>query len=360
MTLQTKKSYLEIMHSKDIHWVCFIPLLFSFFYFIPMVQNSYTWLEYVTQLVGYGVFVSLYLMCRRYPERGLIYIAQIAILTFAISFINGASYSLVWYGAYYAGYIYTWKKASLVTFGLTMVLLATSLVTEIPFRIFLPYGVLPCISLAAYGMFDRKIRMEEIYRKKKNEQVEQLATIAERERLARDMHDVLGHNLTALGLKAQVAVKLGRSGDMTAALAEIEEVSRLASGALGDVRQAISEYKMRGFDDQLESLKRQLYSAGFDVTTDIADLTLDARREADLILVLTEAVTNIIRHSNGALATISLQKLKQKLQLTIADDGTRQGYTSGNGIQGMRERIQALGGEMTVKQQQGFIVQVVV
>src|SRR5690606_29364533 len=99
-------------------------------------------------------------------------------------------------------------------------------------------GIVPMIGLTFFGIIYRDAMIYAEKERKSQAQLEQLAKVAERERIARDLHDVLGHTLSSIALKSQLAEKLGNINDMDGALKEIKEVSQIASTALFDVRQA--------------------------------------------------------------------------------------------------------------------------
>lgn len=184
------------------------------------------------------------------------------------------------------------------------------------------------------------------------EEIERLAQIAERERIARDLHDLLGHTLSVVVLKSELAARLS-STDPARAAVEIGEVETIARDALTQVRAAVSGYKSVGLAAELDHARKALESAGVRLENEITATAagLSASQEGVLTLAIREAVTNIVRHAAGAtLCRLSLDRRDGVAELRIADDGRGNvagGGADGFGIRGMRERVEALGGTVT-------------
>jgi two-component system sensor histidine kinase DesK len=191
--------------------------------------------------------------------------------------------------------------------------------------------------------------------------VAQLAANEERLRLARDLHDLLGHSLSLITLKSELAGRMLPDHPEKAAqqVADIEQVSRQA---LVDVREAVTGYRRPRLSAELAGAQVALTAAG--VTADIPadpDLTgVPEDGEAALAWALREAVTNVVRHSGARRCTVTLVR-RQTLngpvvELTVEDDGTgAMGGTPGNGLTGLRERLEKTGGTLeTTAQRHGF------
>jgi two-component system, NarL family, sensor histidine kinase DesK len=181
--------------------------------------------------------------------------------------------------------------------------------------------------------------------RKAQEEIEHLAKVAERERIARDLHDVLGHTLSLITLKSELAGKLF-DRDPTQAKAEIRDIEQTARQALADVRQAIGGYRSKGLAAELKQAKHTLETAGVEVELESSPGTLPATQESVLALSLREAVTNVVRHASARHCRVLLERVNGHARLQIEDDG-RGGYqVEGNGLRGMRERVEALGGQV--------------
>lgn len=178
-----------------------------------------------------------------------------------------------------------------------------------------------------------------------------LAAVAERERIARDLHDVLGHTLSVIVLKAELAGRL-ISIDPARATAEIADVERASRTALAEVREAIGGYRARGLAAEIEAARRTFDAAGVTLIaensfTDAA--VLSAQEETALALVLREAVTNIVRHAQATRCRLLFLTEAGERRLIVEDNGHHPIAQEGSGIRGMRARIEAIGGRFSLE-----------
>lgn len=206
-------------------------------------------------------------------------------------------------------------------------------------------SLFPMIIGAGNTFFAERNRMNRRLRKA-NEEIEQLAKVAERERIARDLHDVLGHTLSVITLKSELAGKL-MERDPERAGKEIREVEQISRQALSDVRDAIRGYRSKGLAAELAQAKTTLETAGLSVQCDAATtLKLPAVQESVLSLAVREAVTNVVRHSHARSCRMRLEQFNGTCQLEIQDDGQGGYAAEGNGLRGMRERLEMIGGTL--------------
>ncbi|HEV2397725.1 MAG TPA: sensor histidine kinase [Candidatus Sulfotelmatobacter sp.] len=206
-------------------------------------------------------------------------------------------------------------------------------------------SVFPMIIGGGNTFFAERNRINRKLRKA-NEEIEHLAKVAERERIARDLHDVLGHTLSVITLKSELAGKLV-DRDPQRAGKEIREVEEISRQALADVRDAIRGYRSQGLAAELAHAKATLETAGVTVQCDAATtLQLPAMQESVLSLAVREGVTNVVRHARATNCRLRVEQQNASCRLEIADDG--QGFVSleGNGLRGMRERVEMLGGTL--------------
>jgi two-component system sensor histidine kinase DesK len=193
--------------------------------------------------------------------------------------------------------------------------------------------------------------------RRSREEVEHLAKIAERERIARDLHDLLGHTLSLIVLKSELASRLTET-DPARAAAEIRDVERVSREALEQVRTAVRGYRSAGLDGELQQAMGALQTAGIRVETAIERTNLPAAQEGVVALALREAVTNVVRHSNATTCRVSLRQSGKYCELEVADDGCGGSLEEGSGLSGMRERVQLLGGAIETDGRRGTILRV--
>ena len=180
-----------------------------------------------------------------------------------------------------------------------------------------------------------------------HEEVRRLAALAERERIGRDLHDLLGHTLSLVALKSDLASRL-LAHDPAAARREMQDVSGVARDALAQVRRAVSGIRAAGLAAELASARLLLESDGVRFDYDMAEVPLSAEQETVLALAVREAVTNIQRHARASGASVRLHSADHEVSLRVEDDGRGGAIVPGNGLCGMRERIEALGGRLRV------------
>ena len=181
-----------------------------------------------------------------------------------------------------------------------------------------------------------------------------LAAVAERERIARDLHDVLGHTLSVIVLKAELAGRLltHENSDPIRAASEITDVERIARTALAEVREAIGGYRSKGLAAEIEAARRTLDTASVTLIVDSASEThagLSAAEETVLALALREAVTNIVRHARATTCRLRFISEDGRRRLVVEDDGQHPLAREGNGLRGMRERVESLGGHLSLE-----------
>lgn len=229
-----------------------------------------------------------------------------------------------------------------------------------------PGGVSWELGLTVVGLtlwsagFAKNIRLNIALRQAKDE-LARTAVLAERERIARDLHDILGHSLTAIAVKASLARQLTvRAPDKVAA--EIIDIERLARSALADVRATASGIRERSLAAELAAARSVLTAAG--ITAVIPGAIDDVRPEGRELFgyVVKEAVTNVVRHSRAANCTVRLGAD----WIEVVDDGSGpvvagqpgRDDAGGNGLRGLRERVAAAGGTLTAASTQpaGFAV----
>ena len=183
-----------------------------------------------------------------------------------------------------------------------------------------------------------------------------LAAVAERERIARDLHDVLGHTLSVIVLKAELAGRLIERDPQRAAQ-EIADVEKTARTALSEVREAIGGYRSKGLTAEMEQADKTLQSAGVAFSCESPVPQLNAAEETVLCLTLREAVTNIVRHAKATQCRIRFARSDDGYHsLLITDDGSQPKIKEGNGLRGMRERVQSLGGRLSITASPGVTI----
>nr|WP_255952442.1 sensor histidine kinase [Streptomyces sp. ODS25] len=226
-------------------------------------------------------------------------------------------------------------------------------------------GTMLAILLGGFAMTGvRQLVLTTVELRRARATVAQLAANEERLRLARDLHDLLGHSLSLITLKSELAGRMlpGAPDKAAQQVTDIEQVSRQA---LADVREAVTGYRRPRLLSELAGAEVALTAAGITpVVPAKPDLELPAdlteERESALAWTLREAVTNVVRHSGARRCTIDVKRRQALdgpwLELSVEDDGTGGSATPGNGLTGLTERLEAVGGtlEAASRRRNGF------
>ncbi|MQY08357.1 hypothetical protein ACRB68_64640 [Actinomadura sp. RB68] len=177
------------------------------------------------------------------------------------------------------------------------------------------------------------------------EELAEAAVEQERLRFSRDLHDLLGHTLSLMVVKAQ-AVRLIAERDPAVAAAQAADIETVGRQALTEVRQAVAGYRGRGAGAELDAARTALTDAGVQPVLDRAGGPLPDEADALLGWVVREGVTNVIRHSGARRCEITLRHDAGRAVLEICDDGAgpAPGGPAGNGLRGLAERLDAAGG----------------
>ncbi len=320
-------------------------LVYSFFFFIePILRHSAKyWAE---QMPVYALFLGLYVAYVQIPRNRVrlwIVAAMFVMGVLAIpNNVGGSSFYI--YVAALLPFCVDSKKVFLGVMATEIAALAveSQLFPGNPFNYLITGFFVVVVGLSNSFIAENK-RADMKLRAAQVENVE-LAAVAERERIARDLHDVLGHTLSVVVLKAELAGRLiGR--DNARAAAEIADVERTARTALAEVREAIGGYRARGLSAEVEQARQTLRSAGVTLACESAPPSLRAREETVLSLAVREAVTNIVRHARATECSMRFGTAADGFAtLEVADNGAAAAGPEGNGLRGMRERVQELGG----------------
>jgi two-component system sensor histidine kinase DesK len=338
-------------HSR--RWFDFIWIIYSvFFFFEPVQRNSRPyWIQFAA---AYAVFVALYtgIIYASSRRNAYLCLAGMGVLGLVYYPLNTGASGMFIYIVAFAPFISESITSSIVIFALNFVaLMSEGLLLHLNpwtwgFSAF--FGILVGsgnLVVAQRMRANQKLMLA-------NEEIEHLAKVAERERIARDLHDVLGHTLSVVVLKSELAGKiLHQNPDR--AQKEMAEVEHIARTALAEVREAIRGYRAEGLAAELDRARATLDAAG--VTLDCASKPpkLLPAQETVLSLIVREAITNIVRHAHASHCRISLDQTADRTVLLIEDDGRGGIRTEGSGLRGMRERVESLDGRFQVSSDKG-------
>jgi two-component system sensor histidine kinase DesK len=317
---------------------------------LNLVEEHASASRWALELGGLAVFLALWLSV--YSLSGRLALGPIAGM-FALGAIampsDPGALTYVVFGASFFGWCF---HSTTTAFRLLVVYVGAiglvAWVTHLPNTTWIPAIAASALIGFVQVHFGREHR-EGVRLRLAYDEVERLTKVAERERIARDLHDVLGHTLSLIVLKSELASKLAEI-DPARAVAEIRDVERIARDSLADVRSAVAGYRGAGIVAEIDHARAVFASAGITLDCEAADLRLPVQHEGVLALAIREAVTNVVRHADARTVRLVLRADNGRCRFEIADDG-RGGGPDGAGLRGMRERVEALGGvlERTVE-----------
>jgi two-component system, NarL family, sensor histidine kinase DesK len=346
------KIRLSEREQRDLGWAPLAWLVYLIFYFVPLVAGKPTTREVVWSLVAVAIFLVLYVEgFRSRGTRQLVIAWAIHGVGLAIVPINAAGACFFIYAVAFLGFAAPPRQA----FG-WLALMLVSMTVQALWLDTHPWGWLPALAIAAV-VGGTNVQFAQMRRKDRQLRVaqgavEEMARIAERERIGRDLHDLLGHTLSVIVLKSELAAKLA-DRDPARATAEIREVERISREALTEVRRAVSGYRTGGLSDEIANAERVLVGAG--VAADLAGVPAGLTPDEDraLAYALREAVTNVIRHAGATRCWIALSREDGRIRLEVRDNGRGGLAPEGSGLSGMRERLRQVAGTLERSGQDG-------
>jgi two-component system sensor histidine kinase DesK len=347
------KSWNQIFRDKDHGWSPLLWVLYLGFFFIQPIVDHVSLKFWLLDGLGAVLFLFLYFgLFVLVNPRALAHIAGMVMLGLLYQPINGGActffifaaamlpFSVESQGAAFAGLLAIGSVGAIEGFLLHVG--AWGLFYS---------SLFPIIIGAGNTFFAERNRMNRRLRKA-NDEIEHLAKVAERERIARDLHDVLGHTLSVIILKSELAGKL-MDRDPKRAGNEIREVEQISRQALSEVRDTIRGYRSQGLEAELAQAKSTLETAGVATRFETARVPLPALQEGVLSMAVREAVTNVVRHAHARTCSLRLQQQNGSCYLEIKDDGRGGLQQEGSGLRGMRERVEMLGGTLVRDSQAG-------
>jgi two-component system sensor histidine kinase DesK len=206
------------------------------------------------------------------------------------------------------------------------------------------------IGLLILVMRDLRIRNDELSRARA--ELARMAVAEERERFARDLHDLLGHSLSVIALKAELAGRLlpDRAEEAAGEVADLEKVAR---GALSEVREAVSGYRRPTLDSELAGARAALSAAGIEADVVRSPTALDPAVEGVLAWAVREGATNVIRHSGARHCSVTVSSTLADAGVEVVDDGVgvdatarANGSGGGHGLEGLAERARSMSGRI--------------
>jgi len=327
-------------------------LIYLVFYFTPWFFQLPDMRDALISFAAVGSFIPVYLYANAgdpyregvKPRRVLLATAYASFLSLALIPVVGMSGNFHIFAVTLLAGLRPQKLALLAMAGLSAFYMAASWLLDVTlFEMVLSQFIAVMAGMATLAGYESAQRVT--VRERNLRMEAELAALRERERIAQDLHDLLGHTLTTIAVKSELAARL-LDADADRARSEIIEIRDAARITLKDVRAAVAGMHVTTVHQELSRARSALSAADIRLVVEGEPPELDQAAHAALGLALREAITNIIRHSGAETAHI---RFAPEGALIIEDDGQGGALNAGTGLMGMRRRIESLGGEMQIE-----------
>jgi two-component system sensor histidine kinase DesK len=343
---------IRLLPDSPLGWTPYAWLIYLSFFIVYAIALNDSPLDWVIDGTALLVFLTLYFRAFWLRGRALVAVA-FAIVALGVALVprNPGACTFFIYGAAFLGEAHRpavatrWLAVIVAIVAIEAWLVPLSKAAWIP-------GIVISLLVGGTNIHFAEVRRKDEALLKAHQAAEHLAAVAERERIARDLHDLRGHTLSVIVIKSELAAKLA-DRNPERAIQEIREVERISRKALSEVRRAIHGYRGESFGDALATGRAALEAAGVTLASDIAPIPLQADEERALALGLREAITNVIRHAGARSCTVTLICDEQASRLVIEDDGIGGTTAEGAGLSGMRARLAAIGGTLVREGEHG-------
>ena len=330
-------------------WLVFL----AFFYFKPILDPHPGMREWLITIAATIVFLVLYFGIF-WVKRPWNYVLIAGIVTLGLGFGHSNPGAAVFsiYGAMFVAWTFDKARHSLIALAVLVLLLAIDAIFLHAPLGFWGTAIIVSLGVGLSNTFFAERNRALAKLRMANEEIEHLAKVAERERIARDLHDVLGHTLSLIIVKSTLAGKL-LDKDPQRAKGEIRDIENVSRQAMAEIRSTLRGYSTYKLSEEWQRAESTLASAGVSVESEAIEVNLSPAQESVVALIMREAVTNVIRHAQARSCRLRLGKNNGNCVLEVADDGRGGFQSEGNGVRGMRERIEALGGTLSANTEAG-------
>jgi two-component system sensor histidine kinase DesK len=340
--------------STGLGWTPYIWLIYlSYVLAFPYLGRApaYAW---PATAAAIAVFLPLYFYGYWIAGRRLLLVAgTIALLGAVFTPINPGGFVFFIYAAAFLGETGPPRVAAVRLATLLALMMVEALVLDWPVRVWL-IALVVGGAVGGANIHFAEVRRKDAVLRVAHRAVEEMARVAERERIGRDLHDLLGHTLSVIVLKSELASRLA-DRDTARAIAEIKDVERISRDALAEVRKAVRGYRGESLRDEIGGATRVLHAADItaDIDIDIEQAPLAPDEDRALAFALREAVTNVVRHAGATRCAIRLRTEHGRTVLEVRDNGRGGLAPEGSGLSGMRERLRQVAGTLEREGREG-------
>lgn len=334
--------------------------------YLPIYGITWLWVapsanDLIISAAALPVFLVLYIKGHRAAKQGadaLPWIACLLVLGFTLGVSTSGNWSVIAVYAFALSGALAPKSLAIATIAACAVAVMTfSLAFGFHYSVWLIalfFGFIVAIA----NFFSSELRARNAALIASQGEVRVMAAAAERERIARDLHDLLGHTLTVVAVKADLAARLVDL-DPARARAEMQDLQVTARTALADIRSAVTGMRRVALGAEVAQARNALAAVETTLAVSGPDAALPALVEETLAMLLREGATNVVRHAHASKCEVVIDVAPEAVHFTLSDDGVGGEIREGNGLAGMRARVAAVGGTLEVKGGNGMRIEAV-
>lgn len=340
-------------------WTPYAWLIYLSFYVVWAIVNGDTARDWAINGAGLLAFLALYFPAFWLRGGRLVALAfaVVALGVLLVPFNPGANAFFI-YGAAFLGEAVRPREAVRWLLLIVAILALEAWLVPLHWIAWVP-GIVFSLVIGGTNIHFGEVRRKEAALLAAEKEAQRHAAIAERERIARDLHDLLGHTLSVIVIKSELAAKLA-DRDPQRAAAEIRDVEQISRQALKEVREAIHGYRGGRMEQEIENGRKALAAAGMTLDATIQPLGVEPEVEQALVLAVREALTNVLRHSRASRCAVRVERTDSLIRVIVEDDGIGSRAPEGAGLSGMRTRLAQVGGHVLRESSRGTRIEMTV
>ena len=348
------KSARAVVNAFALPWLVFLGFFFiKFIYITPPA-----WEIALSTAVLLVFLVAYFHALRNYHRASKLRLPSMIILGLGVLMapINPGANVFFSYPSWFIGRAFPPRQAVVVLVLVVVTIIAITYFFNLSLNFFIP-ALLLTIGLGFMSLATRRFEDAQHALLQSRAESEHLGRIAERERIARDLHDAVGHSLSVIALKSDLAAQLATDAAPDAAR-EARAINDVARQVLAEIRATLSGYWELSLDAELKALTASLEEANIETTTKVTAADLPPVTETALAMCLREAVTNVLRHSESTRCELSIEINGDEIVARVADNGVGIKGAPGRGLSGMRQRVEQMAGSLNIFNADGTTVEV--
>jgi len=341
------------MHFAPYIWLVYLGFFFASALFYHPVEHTY-WYATVGTVVFLIVYFNAYWRSAKEIKWNIL---AIMVIGSALAYLTpGASVFFV-YASAFCCRLGTTRKAFTGLVVIASWIAIYSLYWSSSASFYIP-GLFFTFMVGGINIYQHDIDLKRQELQLSQQEVRQLARTSERERIARDLHDLIGHTFSIITLKAELVGKL-IDKDQEKALIEIKELEEISRDALKQIREVVTGYRTSDLNTELAYAKHILQSNDIKFVYQLDDLQVDDHINKELAIMLKELVTNILKYASANQVKVSIKQKDSSISMQVADDGvgfSADEQTQGYGLKGLKERINELSGQIKIENNSGTCI----